>query len=57
MAKSITVFIDDTTHVRLKVISKKLNRSIDDLARTSIEEAALDFFRGGTDPAKERGEK
>ena len=51
---AITIFIDDATEKRLDTIAKELGRSVDDLAESSVSEAALSHFRGrNDDPAKD----
>ena len=44
-ARAMMISIDEVTVVRLKAISKELGRSVEDLAATATEEAALNFFR------------
>jgi antitoxin component of RelBE/YafQ-DinJ toxin-antitoxin module len=43
------IAIDDSTKARLREISKEMGRDINDLIRTSVEEAALNYFRGRSD--------
>lgn len=51
------VVIDNDAQKRLELISKEMGRSIQDLAQTSIEEAALNYFRHRKDdPARRSGE-
>ena len=54
-ARAIMISIDGAAAIRLQAISKELGRSVEDLAATATEEAALDFFRHRKDdPAKPR---
>jgi len=50
----IDVYVDEATHKRLLFIAKEMDRPVQDLAETSVSEAALHFFRGrNDDPAKD----
>jgi predicted transcriptional regulator len=53
MATSILIHIDDATEARLNIIARELGRDTRDLAQTSVEEAALGYFRSRRDdPAR-----
>lgn len=43
------IAIDDSAKARLRVISKETGRDVYDLIRASVEEAALNYFRGRSD--------
>lgn len=43
--KSFQVYVDEKCARRLKLISKETERTEEELAACSVEEAALDFFR------------
>ena len=43
------IALDENAKRRLVRIAHDLGRSVDDLIRTSVEEAALDYFRGRSD--------
>lgn len=47
------IHINEVTERRLAKISKELGRSVEDLARTSVEEAALRYFSSRDDDPKE----
>lgn len=42
-------FIDEKAMARMRVISAETGRSIEDLATTAVEEAALNYFRHRSD--------
>lgn len=53
MSTLITIYIDDATEARMRVIAVELDRKVEDLAETAISEAALSYFRH--DPSADPG--
>ena len=52
----ITVSIDDESDERMRYIAKETGKTVEDLARIAVEEAALGYFRSDPkkDPTRER---
>jgi predicted transcriptional regulator len=46
VSTTITLYLDDATEARLRVIAKHEDRKVEDLAEASVSEAALNYFRG-----------
>jgi len=45
MSTTITLYLDDATEARLRVIAKQEDRKVEDLAGAAVSEAALGYFR------------
>jgi predicted transcriptional regulator len=50
MSTMITIYLDDATEARLRVIAKTEDRKVEDLAAASISEEAMNYFRGRAHP-------
>ncbi|WP_156397702.1 hypothetical protein [Rhizobium sp. Root1204] len=53
---TLTILATPETVMRLRVIAIELGRDVEELAETSVAEAALEYFRGRKDDPAKGGE-